>query len=277
MYLRGCKFSYEKVKQKIDMWHTVRTHCPDLFEDWSWKDPKMKELINCGINVPIKGYDKHGRKVIILNSSRLNPDKFSMAEQFRASLMINELLMASGDEQAGICGAIIVQDVQEASIGMMRNFSPSIGKKAMTIFQEAYPSNPKAMFFLGLPSFLEPVFNVMMSFSKEKFRQRIQMCTKGDFSKLHQELGTEVLPKEYGGTNGCMQDHIGKSYVMVFTFIHYICHSISDDLVKSLEKKSSWLSKQYKYKSNEKKRPGKEKLYSDIFGMEGSFRQLSVD
>ena len=64
---------------------------------------------------------------------------------------------------------------------------------------------------------------------------------------------------------------------MVFTFIHYICHSISDDLVKSLEKKSSWLSKQYKYKSNEKKRPGKEKLYSDIFGMEGSFRQLSVD
>ena len=196
------------------MWHTVRTHCPDLFEDWSWKDPKMKELINCGINVPIKGYDKHGRKVIILNSSRLNPDKFSMAEQFRASLMINELLMASGDEQAGICGAIIVQDVQEASIGMMRNFSPSIGKKAMTIFQEAYPSNPKAMFFLGLPSFLEPVFNVMMSFSKEKFRQRIQMCTKGDFSKLHQELGTEVLPKEYGGTNGCMQDHIGKSYLL---------------------------------------------------------------
>ena len=46
MYLRGCKFSYEKVKQKIDMWHTVRTHCPDLFEDWSWKDPKMKELQN---------------------------------------------------------------------------------------------------------------------------------------------------------------------------------------------------------------------------------------
>ena len=44
-----------------------------------------------------------------------------------------------------------------------------------------------------------------------------------------------------------------------------------------MEKDNSWITKQYKYKSNEKKRPGKEKLYSDIFGMEGSFRQLSVD
>ena len=85
-----------------------------------------------------------------------------------------------------------------------------------------------------------------------------QLCGKGDFSKLHEEVGTEILPKEYGGTNGCMQDHL-------------------DDLIKNLDKNSSWISKQYKYKSNEKKRPGKEKLYSDIFGMEGSFRQLSVD
>ena len=41
MYLRGCKYSLEKVKKKIDMWHTVRTHCPDLFDDWSYKDAKI--------------------------------------------------------------------------------------------------------------------------------------------------------------------------------------------------------------------------------------------
>lgn len=72
----------------------------------------------------------------------------------------------------------------------------------------------------------------------------------------------------------CKTILVSHSYDIHFYTLH---HSISDDLVKSLEKKSSWLSKQYKYKSNEKKRPGKEKLYSDIFGMEGSFRQLSVD
>ena len=51
----------------------------------------------------------------------------------------------------------------------------------------------------------------------------------------------------------------------------------ADELIAHVEKNATWLSKQYKYKSNEKKRPGKEVLYSDLFGMEGSFRQLSLD
>ena len=51
MYLRGCKYSLEKVKKKIDMWHTVRTHCPDLFDGWSYKDAKMKELIHAGYSI----------------------------------------------------------------------------------------------------------------------------------------------------------------------------------------------------------------------------------
>ena len=28
--------------------NNVRTHCPDLFDDWSYKDAKMKELIHSG-------------------------------------------------------------------------------------------------------------------------------------------------------------------------------------------------------------------------------------
>ena len=47
-------------------------------------------------------------------------------------------------------GVVIIQDVRQASIGQIKLFSPSVGKKAMTIFQEAYPSNPKAMYFLGM-------------------------------------------------------------------------------------------------------------------------------
>lgn len=84
------------------MWHTVRTHCPDMFENWSFKDPKMNELIKAGMNVPLKGYDKKGRKVMILRGSKADPDKFNMTDQFRASLMVNELMMKDcDDEQRG--------------------------------------------------------------------------------------------------------------------------------------------------------------------------------
>ncbi len=49
MYLRGCKFSLEKTKQKLDTWHTVRTLTPDMFEGFDYnKDKKLKELIKQG-------------------------------------------------------------------------------------------------------------------------------------------------------------------------------------------------------------------------------------
>ena len=35
------------------------------------------------------------------------------------------------------------------------------------------------------------------------------MCPKGDYSQIIDDLGKDVLPEEYGGTNGKLQDHIG--------------------------------------------------------------------
>ena len=57
----------------------------------------------------------------------------------------------------------------------MRNFSPSIAKKAMTVFQDAYPTNPKAMYFLGMPSFVESAFNIMKGFMKDKMKNRLHV------------------------------------------------------------------------------------------------------
>merc|ERR1719259_308060 len=47
-------------------------------------------------------------------------------------------------------------------------------------------------------------------------------------------------------------------------------------LRKVLEKKE-WLKEDEQYKVDESKRPGKPKTSSDLFGLEGSFRQLNVD
>jgi hypothetical protein len=47
--------------------------------------------------------------------------------------------------------------------------------------------------------------------------------------------------------------------------------------MKDMALHRDWLKKQSKLKSDEKKRRGQQKSYADIFGMEGSFRQLNID
>ena len=52
--------------------------------------------------------------------------------------------------------------------------------------------------------------------------------------------------------------------------------TILDNLKQDMVDSRRWLVEQTKYHSEERKRLDK-RSYSDIFGMEGSFRQLSFD
>jgi len=48
MMLRGCKFSLEKTKAKIESWNSIRTMCPEFFDGWDVKNPLNAEIIKLG-------------------------------------------------------------------------------------------------------------------------------------------------------------------------------------------------------------------------------------
>jgi len=87
-----------------------------------------------------------------------------------------------------------------------------------------------------------------------------------------------VLPIEYGGTNGRIQDHVGKRRFRSLGTCNLQMRLLSSDaLRKEMNSREKWYKEQSKLKSNEKKRVGAPKTHSDLFGMVGSFRQLNVD
>ena len=48
-FLRGCKFSLEKTKSKLDKYYTLRTKYPDLFRKCTEVDtPRFRELFRLG-------------------------------------------------------------------------------------------------------------------------------------------------------------------------------------------------------------------------------------
>ena len=47
-FLRGCKFSLERTKEKIDLYYTMRTALPEFFKDRDLKDKTLSEILDLG-------------------------------------------------------------------------------------------------------------------------------------------------------------------------------------------------------------------------------------
>lgn len=45
-FLRGCKFSIEKVKKKLDMYYTMRNAIPEFFSNRDINDPKLAKILD---------------------------------------------------------------------------------------------------------------------------------------------------------------------------------------------------------------------------------------
>lgn len=47
-FARGCKYSMEKTKQKIDLFLTMRSALPEFFRGWDPLKPDMQAALACG-------------------------------------------------------------------------------------------------------------------------------------------------------------------------------------------------------------------------------------
>lgn len=75
---------------------------------------------------------------------------------------------------------------------------------------------------------------------------------------LYTQVPKELLPAEYGGNAGPIQDMVDQWEKKIMSYRDFF---LTDE----------------QYRTEESKRPGKPKNSEAIFGTEGSFRKLEVD
>ena len=51
-YIRGCKFSLEKVKLKLDGTMTLKAALPEFFSGWNPMAPQLQAILKLGYNFP---------------------------------------------------------------------------------------------------------------------------------------------------------------------------------------------------------------------------------
>ena len=138
--------------------------------------------------LPLPGYDRQGRKVVLMRGGLGDPNTMKKDDEFKTSTMIMEAAM-EGDQQAVIRGMVLIQDLEGMTLAKTLGFTPAVAKRAMTVWQDAYPTRPKALHFLNMPPVIESVFKMVQSFQKQKMKERNHVHPVGDMSAMQASLG----------------------------------------------------------------------------------------
>jgi len=257
MFLRGCKFSLERTKEKLDTFHSIKGNIPEWFDDWDPFNPIIQEFLSSGVYLPLPGYDRKGRYVVMCQVGKINAAKVNLNDILKAVNMVVSTAI-DGDRQTMVQGFVTIQDMEGVGMGHVSLFDFSTMKKLITMVETAWPLKPKAEHVLNMPSLMENMHNMLQGMMKQKMRDRTHVHKNGNLEKLHEDVGLDILPVEYGGSNGTIEE-------------------LTKYWKKKVEDNRSNLMKLSKFKTDEAKRPGKPKSHSDLFGIEGSFRKLDID
>uniref|UniRef100_A0A1I8PNA3 CRAL-TRIO domain-containing protein n=1 Tax=Stomoxys calcitrans TaxID=35570 RepID=A0A1I8PNA3_STOCA len=256
-FLRGCKFSMERAKAKIDKFYTLKTKFPELFRPTDVDDPKFRELFRLGmwlyLPTPLHG---NGPRIGIMRSGLYSTDKYTVEDVMQVASALQEIILLE-DDYASINGVVFIGDMEKATMAHFFQMTPAIMKK-MTVFSEqAIPLRPKASHFINTPSGFEPVFNMVKPMMSAKHQSR--MFVHGNkMDLLTKEIPLKYLPKEYGGENGSVEE-------------------ILNEWEQKLDKHRDYFKRSAEFGTDEKLRPGKAIDFDSMFGIDGSFRKINVD
>ncbi|XP_057338254.1 retinol-binding protein pinta-like isoform X1 [Microplitis mediator] len=255
-FLRGCKHSLERTKKKLDAYYTIRTHLPELFLDRDPKQSKIQKILEMGTYLPLPKTDKpDGPRVILVRGAIYDPKKCTFQEVLKIFFMIMDILLLE-DDWLNVEGQDTVLDLSGSRLEHASQFTPAVIKKAVTCFQDAYPIKTKSLHFINAPPTFDAIFAIFKRFMSDKLRKRIMVHS--EMEKVFDYIPKRVFPSDYGGDAPSIAQ-------------------LTKEWKKKVIEKQEWFVEDSQYRVTESKRPGKPITGLDLFGVEGSFKQLEFD
>ncbi|XP_034828357.1 alpha-tocopherol transfer protein-like [Maniola hyperantus] len=256
-FLRGNKYSLEKTKSKLEMYYTLRSLLPEIFCNRNPFDPIAQDILKLGIFLPLTTLEREDSRRITLN--RLNIVESSnnrLIDVFKVTFMIIEILILE-DDNFVIAGKDLVVDLNGVGIRTFSQFTPAVAKQTAAISEKALPVRLNSSHLLNTSTAFESVYSMFRMILSEKWKKRFNVYSR-NLEAMYDVIPRTILPKEYGGMSGTIQE-------------------LTDYWKIKVESYSDYFLREEVVRSDEALRPGQAKTGSDLFGVEGSFRKLDVD
>ncbi|XP_061401745.1 retinol-binding protein pinta-like [Musca vetustissima] len=255
-YLRGCKYSLERAKEKLDFFYTITSKYPELFTCDDLDNPRFREVHNEGIFLPLPKLLHDSGPRMVFFRMKFDIEKYKIEDVMRPCNIMHQIMLLN-DPPTCINGLFYVADFG-GSAGHFLQFTPSIIKRQVAYFEKALPLRIKAWCFFNVSAVAEQFFKIILPLVSEKLRKRIHIYNKDSLHKLWELVPQKYMPAEYGGENGSLAQ-------------------AAADYHKVWDEYRDYFKENSQYGVDENLRPGNPMDFDSMFGLCGSFRKIEVD
>ncbi|XP_069698960.1 alpha-tocopherol transfer protein-like [Periplaneta americana] len=254
-----CKGRMEVTKSSLDMYFSIRGKIPEVFGN---RDPFaawFKKIAEKVFFIQIPYHTEDFCRINIIGA--LNPpmpvNDFDPLELLKLASVIQDIRLAEDFYYADI----YILDLQGGSAAHASKITIPLLRKLRLSALKGYKVRVKQVHLLNVAPIMDTVINFSLQFARPEHRHRLithrENIAKG-YDSLHKYVSPKLLPREYGGEAGSITD-------------------MWDEWKKKICSYREWFINEGAVTVDESKRTGKPLDTGELFGFEGSFRQLQVD
>lgn len=203
-FLRMQKMDVKKAGDVLENYIRFRSNTPEWFEKLDIQEERISELIRSGYLFVLPQRDASGRRVIFSRAASLDASKFTAADVMRVHLLTFEGLLI--DEECQINGVTYIMDEVNTNWSHITIWTPSEVTKAFSCSEKSIPIRHRQINFIGLPWIMGIVFRFAKSLLSTKLRKRLFTWT--DIDKVKEFIPANILPNEYGGEGGSVEQMV---------------------------------------------------------------------
>lgn len=203
-FLRGCKYDHEKTRRKITNFYGMRGRCTEWFDNRCPTLRQIQDMLDMGVFLPLRKHNEHRNTVVIIRAAVHNPAKHRQDDLFKTGMMVLDRALEM-DETISVYGVIAIIDLAGIGVGHARQLTIKIIRNAVHAWQDCYPVRIRRLDFINAPIYVNVVLNTFRRFMREKLRNRVHVHYSS-LNALYEEVSPAILPYEYGGTDGSLQE-----------------------------------------------------------------------
>lgn len=234
------------------MYFSLRTKIPQVLRD---RDPKSADLQQahdyCNY-FPMPELTPDFNRILISTDLSSDTSAFNFDSYQKMIFMTADILLSEDYS----LGQIYVFNWDTFTWGHMAAMPLQAVKYLELIARSAYSCRIKSIYIINAPGIIDKILNVLMPVISPKIAARIHAFPKGS-DKIFDHIPRQYLPSDLGGTGASVKELTGSWR-------------------QKIDEYRDWFLQQEKFHSDETKRPA-ETIASELFGVDGSFKKLSID